>query len=36
MNLDEKTIREALVKDERISLECKKEQTKNPSSVWET
>ena len=34
--MDEKTIREALVKDERISLECKKVQTKIPSSVWET
>ena len=36
MDMDEKTIRDALLKNERVSLECKKAQTNIPTSVWES
>ena len=36
MNMDEKTIKEALLKGERVTLECKKAQSNIPGSVWET
>ena len=36
MNMDEKTIKDALLKGERVTLECKKAQSNIPGSVWET
>lgn len=34
--MDENTIRDALKKGERVTLECKKAQSSVPNSVWET
>ena len=34
--MDEKTIREALLKGERVTLECKRAKAEVPKSVWET
>jgi predicted HTH transcriptional regulator len=36
MTIDEKTIKDALLKGERETLECKKAQSNIPGSVWET
>ena len=36
MNMDEKTIKEALLKGERVTLECKRAKSEVPKSVWET
>ena len=36
MNMNEKTIKDALLKGERVTLECKKAQSNIPGSVWET
>ena len=36
MTIDEKTIKDALLKGERVTLECKKAQSNIPGSVWET
>lgn len=36
MNMDEKTIKETLLKGERITLECKKAKAEVPKSVWAT
>ncbi len=34
--MNEKTIKEALLKGERVTLECKKAKSEVPKSVWET
>ena len=34
--MDEKTIKEALLKGERVTLECKKAKAEVPKSVWAT
>lgn len=34
--MDEKTIRETLLKGERVTLECKKSKAEVPKSVWAT
>ena len=36
MNIDKKTIEEALLKGERVTLECKKAQSNVPVDVWKT
>ena len=36
MIMDEKTIKEALLKGERVTLECKKAKAEVPKSVWQT
>jgi predicted HTH transcriptional regulator len=36
MILDEKTIRETLLKGERVTLECKKAQSNVPVDAWKT
>ena len=36
MNMDEKTIKEALRKGERVTLECKRAKAEVPKSVWAT
>ena len=36
MIMDEKTIKEALLKGERVTLECKKAKAEVPKSVWAT
>ena len=36
MKMDEKTIREALLKGERVTLECKKAKSEMPKSIWQT
>ena len=35
-DMDEKTIREALLKGERVTLECKRAKAEVPKSVWAT
>lgn len=34
--MDEKTIKEALLKGERVTLECKKAKAEVPKSIWQT
>ena len=34
--MDEKTIKEALLKGERVTLECKRAKAEVPKSVWAT
>ena len=34
--MDEKTIKETLLKGERVILECKKAKAEVPKSVWQT
>ena len=36
MNIDEKTIRAALLKGERVTLECKRAQKDVPVDAWKT
>ena len=36
MNMDEKTIKETLLKGERVTLECKRAKAEVPKSVWAT
>ena len=36
MIMDEKTIKEALLKGERVTLECKKAKAEVPKSIWQT
>ena len=36
MKMDEKTIKEALLKGERVTLECKRAKAEVPKSVWAT
>ena len=36
MNINEKTIKETLLKGERVTLECKKAKAEVPKSVWQT
>ncbi len=36
MNMDEKTIKEAQRKGERVTLECKEAKAEVPKSVWAT
>ena len=36
MIIDEKTIREALRKGERVTLECKRAKAEVPKSIWAT
>ena len=36
MKMDEKTLREALLKGERVTLECKRAKAEVPKSVWQT
>ena len=36
MKMNEKTIREALLKGERVTLECKKAKSEMPKSIWQT
>ena len=36
MKMDEKTIKEILLKGERVILECKKAQAEVPKSIWQT
>ena len=36
MPIDEKTIKETLLKGERVTLECKKAKAEVPKSVWQT
>lgn len=36
MKMDEKTIKEALYKGERVTLECKRAKAEVPKSVWAT
>ena len=36
MNIDEKTIKEALQKGERVTLECKKAKSEVPKELWNT
>ena len=35
-DMDEKTIKEALLKGERVTLECKKAKAEVPKSIWQT
>ena len=35
-DMDEKTIKEALLKGERVTLECKKAKSEVPKSIWQT
>ena len=35
-DMDEKTIKEALLKGERVTLECKRAKAEVPKSVWQT
>ena len=34
--MDEKTIKETLLKGERVTLECKKAKAEVPKSIWRT
>jgi hypothetical protein len=34
--MDEKTIKETLLKGERVTLECKRAKAEVPKSVWES
>lgn len=34
--MDEKTLKEALLKGERVTLECKRAMVEIPKSVWAT
>ena len=34
--MDEKTIKEALLKGERVTLECKRAKAEVPKSIWQT
>ena len=34
MKMDEKTIKEALLRGERVTLECKRAKDEVPKSVW--
>ena len=34
--MDEKTIKEILLKGERVTLECKKAKSEMPKSIWQT
>ena len=34
--MDEKTIKETLLKGERVTLECKKAKAEMPKSIWQT
>jgi predicted HTH transcriptional regulator len=34
--MDEKTIKEALLKGERVTLECKKAKSEVPKELWNT
>ena len=34
--MDEKTIKETLLKGERVTLECKKAKAEVPKSIWQT
>ena len=34
MNINEKTIKETLLKGERVTLECKKAKAEVPKSIW--
>lgn len=36
MKIDEKTIKETLLKGERVTLECKRAKAEVPKSVWQT
>ena len=36
MNMDEKTIKDALLKGERVTLECKKAKSEVPKELWNT
>lgn len=36
MKMDEKTIKEILLKGERVTLECKKAKSEIPKSIWQT
>ena len=36
MNINEKTIKETLLKGERVTLECKKAKAEVPKSIWQT
>lgn len=36
MKMDEKTIKEILLKGERVTLECKKAKAEVPKSIWQT
>ena len=36
MKMDEKTIKEILLKVERVTLECKKAKSEMPKSIWQT
>ena len=36
MSIDEKTIKEALRKGERVTLDCKRAKAEVPKSVWAT
>lgn len=36
MKMDEKTIKEILLKGERETLECKKAKSEMPKSIWQT
>ena len=36
MNMDKKTIKEALLKGERVTLECKKAKSEVPKELWNT
>ena len=36
MKMDEKTIRETLLKGERVTLECKKAKAEVSKSIWQT
>lgn len=36
MKMDEKTIKEILLKGERVTLECKKAKSEMPKSIWQT
>ncbi len=36
MNMNEKTIKDALLKGERVTLECKKAKSEVPKELWNT
>ena len=36
MKMDKKTIKEILLKGERVTLECKKAKSEMPKSIWQT
>lgn len=36
MKMDEKTIKEILLKGDRVTLECKKAKSEMPKSIWQT